>query len=438
MFVLVLALAGCSGGAASSSATSASSDASGSPSATASDVSASTETSESADDVPFKLAGPTGGLLLNTDIADPNEMSDSEVEDAERAIRAYTPPEKDTLIVNKAKEFYYYDQLSGDSKGIYEAMLALAEDPTSDENVFSAKLSASADTKKLADDYKLARVALQYDHPELFWLYNGIETDFVAGFSKDGSTFYIKLDKPYKNYEKEMKKFNDAVDDFLADIDKSGTDDEIALEIHNKLIDMIAYDTDAAEKNSNDLAHTAYGALVENSAGKANTAVCDGYSQAYVYLLQQCGINGAVILGYAGNSKADAGGHAWSVVELGKDWYEVDSTWDDMDEMEKQLEEAEKKNPKNEAIELYKELLGDKVYVEKASHYLYNVTTKEIENYVPTDEYGLQCKDGTVISLVDASVHIREDDSSEGYGPYVELMKLAPVATGTKYAYDNK
>lgn len=64
-----------------------------------------------------------------------------------------------------------------------------------------------------------------------------------------------------------------------------------------------------------DLAHTAYGCLVADSSGNPNYAVCDGYTLAMEYLLQQCGIEAAFIGGMAGFSQADAGGHAWNIVK---------------------------------------------------------------------------------------------------------------------------
>ena len=98
------------------------------------------------------------------------------------------------------------------------------------------------------------------------------------------------------------------------------------------------------ENIRSDYAHTAYGPLVENGRGEDSTSVCDGYSLAYLYLLQQAGLTAAVIVGEAGSDKETMGGHAWNVVQIDGVWHEVDSTWDDMGTLEDQLQDYKGEN----------------------------------------------------------------------------------------------
>ena len=373
-----------------------------------------------------------GGLTL-PEITKPEEMSDEEVASAERAIRAFSPDASDILTINNANSFYYYEHLTTDQRILYEGMITLLEDPTDDSSYITATLVDDADEDEIVDDFRLARLALQYDHPEYFWIYNGVKTDIDVGFKRNGKIFYMRLEKPYKGYKRDMTAFNNAVDEFLADIDTSESDAEVALAIHDKLVETVTYDYELAEMGSgSDLAHTAYGALVENSNGDSNTAVCDGYSQAYVYLLQQCGINAAVILGEAGDTRANAGGHAWSVVELDGEWYEVDVTWDDSKEdWLEALDEAKRGGQYSEAIPYYEEMLSDDNYMAYVEHYLFNLTTPDISDYKVKTALYYSFQDGSVATLVSDNVHIREQRD----GAYEELMELAPKATGTKYAY---
>ena len=341
------------------------------------------------------LPNSIGGMSLDLRVIEPEEMSDEEVDEAERAIRAYTPPTQESLLINEAPSFFYYDNLTGNAKGFYEAIDMLCEDPTSTDHLVKMTINTTVTTEDLMRDIALARLALQYDHPEYFWLYDGIETDIDA--RGNTQAVYLTLTKPYDNYEKEMKAFNDATKAFLDDIDLDAPDQEVAMAIHDKLCDLVSYDYDVMAKAESsttdepalDFAHTAYGSLVQNSSGEKNMAVCDGYSLAYEYLLQQAGIESAVVVGIAGASEAEAGYHAWNIVKLDGDWYEVDSTWDDENTQWSTLvEQVEAEDPQNEALPYYKQALSDEAYVGSITHFLYDVRTSEITDYDPGSKIG--------------------------------------------------
>ncbi len=379
---------------------------------------------------------PTGSLVQLRQVDEPVQLSEAETERVDRAIRAYTPPADDSLLINKAKSFYYYDQLKGDAKSTYEALAQLYNDPTNDDVFFMVELKKNEDPKEFENQVMLAYLAIQYDHPEFFWSYNGLETDIVVGQPHGSTNSYVfYLEKPYKRYKKEMKAFNKATEEFLADIDPSQSDSQIAQAIHDKLIKTVTYDYDVAEGEENDLAHTAYGALVKNSSGDEHHAVCDGYAQAFVYLLQQMGINAAVAVGNAGTDDANMGGHAWAVVELDGDWYEVDSTWDDQeDQWLEAIAEVKEADPENAALPYYEKAFNDEQYVNRIEHYLYNVTTDSITNYQPSEDLLYTFDDGNQLQIIKPSFHRRfTEDEDASFGA---LMKLAPEATGTKYAFD--
>ena len=427
--VAAFAVAGCAGNDASSE-TSPESAAEG---AATSQNAAAAQFDTTASSITLK-SGMKGGLQPIV-VNDPEEYSASQAEEAERAIRSYTPPTQDSLLINEAPEFYYYSQLSGDAKDLYDAIVYLMEDPTTEDRFVSANVSAGTTSEDMAPAFTLASLAVLYDHPEFFWAYNGLETDLLAGVH-DG-TFYMALDKPYKNYEAEMTAFNDAVKDFLDDIDLDKSDAEVALAIHDKLIGMVTYDYDEAASSSttSDFAHTAYGALVQNSSGAANTAVCDGYSQAYVYLLQQAGIEAAVLVGKGGRTEAEAENHAWAIVKLDGEWYEVDCTWDDStDGLQQELSQLKAADPDNEAIPYCEEALADSAYCNILNHQMYNLTTSQISDFVPAKNQIYTFDEGMGLDLIGTSVHVRASDLS-GFPGYDSLMELAPRATGTKYAF---
>ena len=349
---------------------------------------------------------PLAGLNLNgfnglrpmEEMDETNELTAEDTDKMDRAMRAYTPP-ADSLLVNKAKNYHYYSEMNRDQQAMYDAMYMCASDPTNPDNVTVANISVDPTTSDFYEVLLVSYWGLLYDHPELFWLYNGIEADmsFGAPYQQPGNGTYMVycyFEEPFDDFEE---------------------------------MNEVAYNTpvmeDGTESGYSNLAHTAYGALVEDNNGTPHYAVCDGYSQAYVYLLQQAGIDAAVIVGIAGNTEADAGGHAWSVVNLGGDWYEVDSTWDDAGTLDEAVNSIKDSDPFSYGY--YYEALTDAEYRSKLEHALCYLTTAEITKYEPDDYYNYITKDQKYV--------LSASENTAGYENYGLLMKLAPVAEGVLF-----
>ncbi|MBR3311852.1 MAG: hypothetical protein IKG15_08560 [Solobacterium sp.] len=379
--------------------------------------------------LPISAFGKPSGDLGELKLTETKEMSEEEKAEADRAMRAYSPS-SNTPLVNNAKNFYYYSQLDDTAKDIYDALLLLAEDPVDPQNVILYSSKMDVNSEEFVNELRLAYFSMLYDHPELFWMYNEINASLMFGVPKEQSTsgyydIYFYFDKPYDNFREDVETFNKAAEDFLKDLDPNASDEEKARWIHDKLINTVTYDMDVLNQDLySDLAHTAYGALVKNSRGSANTAVCDGYSLAYEYLLQQAGLDAAVVLGVAGGDESDAGRHAWSIIMINGKWYEVDSTWDDFGTLETQLEEYKE----DEAYPYYMEALSDPEYRDSIEHYLYKVNTQTMTNYDPGNNYQYYTKDGKyILTLVGPGIHIRASEDKE-WVPINELIGMTPTA----------
>lgn len=353
-------------------------------------------------------------------------VDEKEIQKIDRAMRAYTPS-AESLMVNKAKSFFYYDKLNDEEQEMYDAMLMACDDPATAQSgglFFTDILPFSPNFWSL---YRKVYYAMVLDHGELFWLYNDNDASFVlystGEVAKGTYGVYIQLAEGVKNYEKKMKDFNKAVKTFLKDIDTKAEKKKVARAIHDKLTAQVTYDYAVCDQNIySDYAHTAYGALVNNSRGDKYTAVCDGYALAYEYLCQQVGITANVIYGAGGNSMNELGGHAWSMVKIDKEWKEVDACWDDVGTREHAVAQAFDKN--SDAYKVYMEAYRDKEYGKKLGHYLYRVSTKTISHYVPPKDDVYYTKDGRyMVSCLSESYHVRDSE-----GPSGELMKLAPTA----------
>lgn len=344
-------------------------------------------------------------------------------------------PQGTSLFVNRAVSFYYYSVLSEEEQTIYNALWAVVQDPTSTEYRKKITVTADPNSDAFSEEMNRAYEALIYDHPELFWFRqnNGnFRYYYHPASGLDGQyTVMIQLSEPYTNYQQEMTAFNQAADNFLADIDLTQSQPMVALAIHDKLIDMVTYDDDlAASYDANgdyDYGYSAYGALVANSRGQEHTAVCDGYSYAYEYLCQQAGLTVTRVGGYAGKDTSSMEGHSWNLICLDGDWYEVDPTWDD--------QEADDSDTGGDGGEIIAQAEADTAFWNRIRHYMFNLTTAEISNYTPDDSYTYYTGNGGYATFLTSSVHVRDDGSDpEKTGDY--LSYLAPQAEGTKYTYD--
>lgn len=379
------------------------------------------------------LALPTGGFLPPITPAETEEKDGEEIASMDRSMRAYTPS-ADSLIKNNAESFFYYEQLNSEQQAIYDAMMMVCENPADPENFGYYECPDNPKEGDFLTNYYTAWYAMTLDHPELFWLYMTSENDMIP-YSECVEVngvypVYFALDHPFAEYEQQMTAFNNAADAFLSSINTSGSQVEVAQAIHDKLDDMITYDDEVAanENYGQDLAHTAYGALVTNSRGMANTAVCDGYSLAFVYLCQQCGIDAMLIGGMAGSDPSALGGHAWSLANLDGKWYEVDACWDDAGAWVNVLNDALSSGQINQyTYDQYMEGVNDPTYGFKLGHYMYGISTAQISKYVADESCFFTTKDGNTFSLISDSMRNRFDNAAD-YGVQGAVIGMAPQA----------
>lgn len=360
----------------------------------------------------------------------PSEQPQEDAHDVtERAARHENP-----LFVNDAPTFMYRETLTDDERSIYDAMVSLLSyDPTDVENYVRVQLSG-IDEGALRDAFRLAYYAVIFDHPEFFWI-SADDTATISyyyyGASEGIQSINIRLDKPYSACKEQMDEFNGAVRQFMSDIDLSQSDADIALAIHDKLIAMATYDEPLRQAKRSGLGHTAFGALVRNDEGEPNHAVCDGYSLAYEYLLQQAGIEAGVVQGLAGPSvdSPRSESHVWSIVRYDGRWHEADATWDDKDE--DSVEEAHlRDNPDDyECATHLRASMADPDYAWRAQHMFYDLATATMRDFVPGDEYTYYHDDGWYTYVEGPSIHLRAFElESEFDGTEIELSRRAPTA----------
>ena len=154
-------------------------------------------------------------------------------------------------------------------------------------------------------------------HPELFYVEGSVSWDYNAS----GTVIKYK-DIRYRdtkaNVQRQQQELEAAAEQALEWVDPSMSDAEKALVLHDYLVLNCAYDEERRQNGKlPSYSHSAYGALV------SGLAVCDGYSHAYAYLLDnKLGIPCELVTSNSMN-------HAWSMVSVDGEWYHVDVTWDD-------------------------------------------------------------------------------------------------------------
>lgn len=152
-------------------------------------------------------------------------------------------------------------------------------------------------------------MAVFNDHPELFWL----DSAYKAKFARNGECAEIALEFNYlvDNLEQAKAEFQAGAESILSGARNLGSDYEKEVYVHNALLEKITYDADAP------LNQSAYSALV------GGRTVCAGYARSLQYLMTQLGVPCYYCTGYAGES------HAWNIIRLDGEYYNVDATWDD-------------------------------------------------------------------------------------------------------------
>lgn len=220
----------------------------------------------------------------------------------------------------------YYDLLDSTGKAFYLALATAYSNPGTYINRFSGSGGTATGLASLASDsssfnyyLNVCAYAYAYDHIDQI---DPLLCAYGCGTSGDDLilyAYYANASYTQSSVSALESQLKSARLSFISSLDTTGLSDyEIELLVHDAIVEKVTYDTAAANSSTVDVAHTAYGALVDSSA------VCDGYSSAFMYVLDYYGIEARVVTG-----TASGGGHAWSMVQLDGSWYEVDTTWDD-------------------------------------------------------------------------------------------------------------
>jgi hypothetical protein len=157
--------------------------------------------------------------------------------------------------------------------------------------------------------------------PWLFWAWKGLQ--WVWSFNSQGLVTKIVYNI---NYDYDSNKEKALKTDLITTVKQivSSNMDMITREkiIHDWIVNHVNYDQ-ATLMGSSDMGYNEYSAFVKG------LAVCSGYARLTNRMLFMAGIPNLIVDGIVTNS-TPSGEHAWNMVNLNNDWYQLDTTWDDL------------------------------------------------------------------------------------------------------------
>ncbi len=196
----------------------------------------------------------------------------------------------------------YRAMLNTEAQAVYNQVYANAQALNANRFTLVTPVSEQA----LADIMN----AVYNDHPELFW----VDTAYSYGFVRSGSvvTVTLSFNETAENIKQAQAAFDQAVAAIVTQAQGLSSDVDKEKCVHDYLIKRVEYDADSTMNQS------AYSALV------GDRSVCAGFSRAFQHVLMELGIPC-----YYSTGTAAGGDHAWNIVQLGSDYYNVDVSWND-------------------------------------------------------------------------------------------------------------
>ena len=167
--------------------------------------------------------------------------------------------------------------------------------------------------------------AVEADYPELFW-YTG-NFSYVKNKSGNVGSVYPKIEEDYIEVtarKTAQKSIDIGIVPYLEAIDKAkeeqATEMELEMLIHDMIINHIDYAYVPGTKTPEDAgyAHSIVGVFDKTGV------VCEGYAKAFQLLANYAGLASIYAVGYG-----NGGGHAWNLICMEGEWYNLDITWDD-------------------------------------------------------------------------------------------------------------
>ena len=204
---------------------------------------------------------------------------------------------------------FYYDQLHSNEKKLYDRALEALEN--GDDSVYLADLGLDNDSADRVCD------ALMKDSYLFDQIYMFGDGGYWYTWHGNNTTMFFDYNADDPASRAARTEFEDRAARIVEEADKRPTDYEKLKFIH----DWIADNTEYLDDDTIDNIRRADGPIING------IAVCAGYAFAFKYLAQSLGFDCIYVTGIG--NEGDTVRHAWNMVKLDGEWYNVDVTWDD-------------------------------------------------------------------------------------------------------------
>lgn len=205
-------------------------------------------------------------------------------------------------------DYYYRGRLNENQRRLYDALSVAAQGLKTEAWVAGCRL-----TQKECND---AITAYLLDHPETFF-WNLEKMMITSGAN-------VKVEIVLRAEPAEIQRMQIAIQErtraALALLDDGMTEFEAECILHDWIIDQTDYQL--GEGDDAWRAHSIVGVLLDGAA------VCEGYANAFQYLLNLAGMQAFGVTGVA-TSGSGSENHKWNIVRIDGEYYQVDVTWDD-------------------------------------------------------------------------------------------------------------
>lgn len=248
----------------------------------------------------------------------------------------------------------YYDQLTGDAKGIYEAMLSqfqadadgtesiplepinfsdgerdcwILKDLATRPSAAGEDINAGFETwsSEIGQQLSLAVVAFLMDQPQYFWVRHHFSpvTGYSNGYYYADVYFVAQAGVETTAARDAIREQFDETVEYLVEATEGLAPAQRVAWWDNWLAVNNAYNG-AAASDQNYALTDATPWLAMSSLLEGYQPVCEGYAKGLQVLCHEAGIP---CLQLEGN--ANGGGHMWNAIKLDGAWYFCDTTWND-------------------------------------------------------------------------------------------------------------
>lgn len=209
-------------------------------------------------------------------------------------------PDTSSLMTDYTRK-WGYNQLNSQQKTAYARLFESAENNISAFGVDDLNLNSN--------DADLIYWAFDYDNAQFLTLGSG----YNYKYKDSGKVVEIGIQYGRDAGSVPTDQFISRTQSVIAEAEQLGNDYDRLKYIHDWIVNNTSYTQNGPLSKSEADGPVVYG-----------SALCEGYSKAFMYMAQAMGYECVCVAGVSGG-----GPHMWNMVKLGGLWYHVDVTWDD-------------------------------------------------------------------------------------------------------------